>query len=972
MDKSVLGTSIHLVAFLFAVASAGNGRSDDKVSLPGDVVGGWRVFTAKRCIRCHAVWDLGGQIGPDLGRTGQAHITASDLAGTMWNHVPRMHSHMLHHHIAYPSLSLKEMSDLFSFLYFVRHIGEPGDPAIGRRIVREKGCVHCHSTETEVAGSPALNFRRWGTYANPIIWAQKIWEHAPKMEQAMEDQGLTWPQLNDSDLVNITAYVRGLGGREAGIYLRPGSAEVGNRLFSEHRCRSCHVRGGLGGDLATAALPHNLAALASRMWNHSPEMTRLMRTQGVERSSLTPQEMADIIAYLLSLRASHRAGRAERGRLVFVKKGCSQCHLEEPKASSSGPVIAVLARDATPIRFAHAMWNHGVPMLDVMSELGGAWPIFHPGELADLIAYLRTMAGEQIVPETGGASPASVSRKVSVPVPSPGLPPIRPGSPCASNECHPNLLAGRDVHTPVAQGECDACHAIVDAETHQLRLLADTSDLCYRCHDEPLETMQAHGPVSVTVCTACHEPHSSENAYGPSFTGNEMCFANMIGMASALTTLVPHRSAAGQSATTTVSTREQSLSTAPPGLEPLGGTWPAPQQPGPSKRTAAGGCVSTECHAPLLSGALVHVPSAQQQCEACHRLADEQAHRFQLTGKEPDLCYQCHEETQNKGTFLHGPLALGLCTTCHNPHSAPHEGLLPASGSQLCFLCHSEMDAHVGRARVQHEAVTSEKSCLSCHDPHSSDFKYQLHQEQPGLCYQCHEETRDSIEASVVSHEPVASGKKCSNCHNPHGSDVEKILLDTEMNLCLDCHDEPMDTPTGPITDMKSWIADNPERHGPIREGLCTGCHLPHGSSHFRILRHSFPKAFYREFSVDAYALCFACHEEQIVLNARTTTLTAFRNGEKNLHYLHVNQEKGRTCRACHEIHAGTRPKRMKDFVPFGSWKYPVNFETTSDGGRCAPGCHVPRAYSRTREIVEKQGRRGVIGHESTLQETTQ
>ena len=36
----------------------------------------------------------------------------------------------------------------------------------------------------------------------------------------------------------------------------------------------------------------------------------------------------------------------------------------------------------------------------------------------------------------------------------------------------------------------------------------------------------------------------------------------------------------------------------------------------------------------------------------------------------------------------------------------------------------------------------------------------------------------------------------------------------------------------------------------------------------------------------------------------RSKTVTDFRYGNVNLHKLHVNREKGRTCRACHNIHA--------------------------------------------------------------------
>ncbi|MHC4082464.1 MAG: cytochrome c3 family protein, partial [Planctomycetota bacterium] len=347
-----------------------------------------------------------------------------------------------------------------------------------------------------------------------------------------------------------------------------------------------------------------------------------------------------------------------------------------------------------------------------------------------------------------------------------------------------------------------------------------------------------------------------------------------------------------------------------------------------------------------------HGPTAQQQCEACHTLVDERSHRFELTEAPPDLCYICHDPIQ-ESEFMHGPVALGTCTVCHDPHGAPNQFMLPEPGGELCFMCHSEMGTHVSSARVPHGAM-DEQGCSACHDPHGASFRYQLKADMPDLCLDCHEPVAEIIATAVVAHDPVHSDKQCVNCHNPHGSDVPMILAAREMDLCLDCHDRPMDTPHGPIIDMQSWIAENPERHGPIRDRSCTGCHQPHGSENFRILKHEFPREFYRPFALETYDLCFQCHEETLVLDERTTTLTGFRNGDKNLHYLHVNQEKGRTCRACHEIHAGTKPKRIKDFVPFGNWQYPVNFEMSEFGGRCAPGCHRPRSYDRRQEIIQE------------------
>jgi hypothetical protein len=110
---------------------------------------------------------------------------------------------------------------------------------------------------------------------------------------------------------------------------------------------------------------------------------------------------------------------------------------------------------------------------------------------------------------------------------------------------------------------------------------------------------------------------------------------------------------------------------------------------------------------------------------------------------------------------------------------------------------------------------------------------------------------------------------------------------------------------------------------------------------------------------VGNFALCFGCHAKETVLVPRTRELTNFRDGEINLHYVHVNrQDKGRTCKTCHEIHGSNLPKHMATEVPFegSAWPMPIRFEQTATGGRCAPGCHKPASYDRLRAGATTRG----------------
>jgi predicted CXXCH cytochrome family protein len=140
-------------------------------------------------------------------------------------------------------------------------------------------------------------------------------------------------------------------------------------------------------------------------------------------------------------------------------------------------------------------------------------------------------------------------------------------------------------------------------------------------------------------------------------------------------------------------------------------------------------------------------------------------------------------------------------------------------------------------------------------------------------------------------------------------------------------------------------------KHGPVQDGLCNACHKPHVSPNVKMLKYFYVKKFYNPFDPEVYSLCFKCHKESVVLNKRTATLTNFRNGDRNLHFLHVNREKGRTCLACHEIHAGSQERKIRLSTPFGDWNIPIKYTRSATGGTCAASCHVEKRYDRNRPV---------------------
>ena len=194
----------------------------------------------------------------------------------------------------------------------------------------------------------------------------------------------------------------------------------------------------------------------------------------------------------------------------------------------------------------------------------------------------------------------------------------------------------------------------------------------------------------------------------------------------------------------------------------------------------------------------------------------------------------------------------------------------------------------------------------------------------------------------------------CGNCHDAHGSGEPKLLKDQVASLCLNCHNRPQEAKDGrTIRSVEAEVLQRAFLHGPVRAGQCQACHQVHGSSNSRLLSKVFPATFYARFDVTNYALCFSCHEQAMVMDQATTKLTGFRNGDRNLHHVHVNREKGRTCIACHAIHGSDAPKHMAASVPFegGGWSMPINFRKTPTGGSCAPGCHQAYTYDRDQAV---------------------
>ena len=112
----------------------------------------------------------------------------------------------------------------------------------------------------------------------------------------------------------------------------------------------------------------------------------------------------------------------------------------------------------------------------------------------------------------------------------------------------------------------------------------------------------------------------------------------------------------------------------------------------------------------------LHPPYADRNCNICHQGGGSQ----KLTEQPPQLCYQCHDDFSKKFAVLHGPVANGSCTGCHDPHSSKNDKLLLKDGQQLCYNCHNKKDV----LKNDIHSVIEDTKCWDCHDPHGGKDRY--------------------------------------------------------------------------------------------------------------------------------------------------------------------------------------------------------------------------------------------------------
>jgi cytochrome c len=382
-----------LCCTLLLVANAAHAQSEQ--SFPGDPIAGRRIFIARGCDRCHAIWGNGGTLGPDFALVG-AGRSLQQLAGMFWNHTPQMIQTVQVRGFQWPTFTEEELADIISYIYYVKLFDEPGDPLRGERWFRELRCIECHAI-AGAGGRTDLPLDDYARYIAPLMLAAGMWNHGPAMQAQQATLRVPIPTFRGREMADIQAYIREASSLQARdvIFLQPPDPNTGRELFVAKGCTTCHGPSGIGTrfgpDLRSATQRLRVSEIAGTLWNHSAQMVVAMQARGIAFPRFQGNEMADVIAFLYYLRFYDAGGDPRAGEAVFAQKGCASCHAADG-GESIGPDLSQSDAILAPLRLATAMWNHAPAMYTVIQLEHADWPRFEGSEMRDLAVYLRILA----------------------------------------------------------------------------------------------------------------------------------------------------------------------------------------------------------------------------------------------------------------------------------------------------------------------------------------------------------------------------------------------------------------------------------------------------------------------------------------------------------------------------------------------------------------------------------------------------
>jgi len=272
---------------------------------PGNVFRGRKLLKSMRCTSCHKFGGEGGDIGPNISAKKE-FISPLGLVEAMWNHGPDMMKLFEENNIKRPEFKGKDIVHISAAIQ--SHMAPTNIPIgaysigncdNGERLIREKGCLHCHSIQG-AGGTIGPDFNEVYFNYTVLMIAGKMWNHGPKMWAAMKLENIPIPVFQNGEMCDIIAFMYHLNLEDA-----PGDIGKGKQLINDKNCLSCHTINGEDSDLAkdftTIQKPNSPMAMIAMMWNHAPAMEEQRAVKKLRWPQLNGRDMANIYAYFQSL-----------------------------------------------------------------------------------------------------------------------------------------------------------------------------------------------------------------------------------------------------------------------------------------------------------------------------------------------------------------------------------------------------------------------------------------------------------------------------------------------------------------------------------------------------------------------------------------------------------------------------------------------------------------------------------------------
>jgi len=256
---------------------------------PGDAARGAKVFDDKGCSACHSLSleEKGPAKGPGAKGPGTPVArwkSAADpvlMVQQMWNHASSMKDALAKKHMNWVTVTGQDLLDVSAYLASlpVAHEFQPEfslpAPAAGKPLF-EARCAVCHQ------GTLSLERRLSNLTLTEV--AADMWNHAPRM--------MNGPILSPSEMRKVVAYVW-----ERQYMGRTGDVAEGRELYVAKRCASCHEGAGAVA-IARGERVFTPLKMVSAVWVHGPSMLKKVEGEGHKWPVLSPEEVADLVAYL--------------------------------------------------------------------------------------------------------------------------------------------------------------------------------------------------------------------------------------------------------------------------------------------------------------------------------------------------------------------------------------------------------------------------------------------------------------------------------------------------------------------------------------------------------------------------------------------------------------------------------------------------------------------------------------------------